>query len=324
MGFLVGDIGGTKTHLAVFDEQDLRKKIIEKKYASAEHPDFLSLVQDFLATHKVHAKRACFGIAGPVQEGKCKTTNLPWIIDAQEIAKATSLSVSLLNDLEAEAYGLELLKEEEIFVLQEGIKRPGNCALLAAGTGLGEAGLVWDGKRHLPFACEGGHTDFAPRDELEMELLRYLIEEFGHVSFERVVSGPGIHHLYRFLVDMRLEEENPEVRNAFTLADPPQVISRLALDGKDIVSERAVDWFLSLYGSEAGNLALKFLAVGGVYLGGGIAAHLRSLFPKSDFVTSFVSKGRFEPLLAEIPIKIILNPETPLLGCVQYLAHSSP
>ncbi len=325
MGILAGDIGGTKTHLAVFDDSDLRKKIFEKKYASASHADFLSIVRDFLSSFPSKEgtlKKACFGVAGPVQGGKCKTTNLPWIIDAGEVEKATSLSsVVLLNDLEANAYGIPLLREEELFILHEGTKKIGNCALIAAGTGLGEAGMVWDGMRHIPFACEGGHADFAPRDELEMELLRYLIEQSGHVSYERVISGPGIYQLYRFLVDMHLEEEDPEVRNAFSISDPPKVITQLALEQKDRLAERAVDWFISLYGAEAGNLALKFLAFGGVYLGGGLAPRLASLLRNGDFMSSFINKGRFAGLLNEIPVRIILNNETALLGAAAYVAE---
>lgn len=327
MGILAGDIGGTKTHLAIFDENDLRKKIFEKKYASADHAGFLSIVQDFLSSFPSQegvVKKACFGVAGPVQKGKCKATNLPWIIDAGEIAKASSLStVVLLNDLEANAYGISLLKEDEFFVLNEGIKKEGNCALIAAGTGLGEAGMFWDGVQHIPFACEGGHADFAPRDELEMELLRYLIEKYGHVSYEQVVSGPGIYQLYRFLVDMHLEEEDPEVRAAFSSSDPPKVITQLAVEGKDMLAERAVDWFISLYGAEAGNLALKFLAVGGVYIGGGLAPRLVSLLQRGDFIRSFVDKGRFAKLLSEIPIRIILNNETPLLGAAFYITKKT-
>ena len=320
MGILAGDIGGTKTHLALFEESDLRKKLFEKKYASRDHADFLSIVSDFLSSVEM-PKKACFGVAGPVMEGVCKTTNLPWIIDTKEIAKKFSIpQVELLNDLEANGYGISLLDKVEIAILNEGKKKPGNCAIVSAGTGLGEAGMFWDGKRHVPFACEGGHTDFAPRDELEMEFLRYLIEQFGHVSYERVVSGPGIHEMYRFLVDMRLEEEDPEVRNAFSLADPPLVITKLALEGKDVVSERAIDWFLSLYGAEAGNTALKFFAVGGVYLGGGLAPHLLPLLRTSDFMTSFVDKGRFSNLLREIPVSVILNPECALLGAANYIS----
>lgn len=319
MGFLVGDIGGTKTHLAVIDELDLRKKIFEKTYASKEYADFLLIVQDFLSAYKDKLNMACFGVAGPVQEGRCKTTNLPWVIDAKETEKAVSLPVFLLNDLEANAYGIPVLKEDELFVLNPGKKKTGNRALIAAGTGLGEAGIFWDGEQHIPFACEGGHVDFGPRDELEMELLRYLIEQYGHVSYERVVSGPGIYDLYRFLVDMRLEEENPEVRNAFSLTSPPLVISKLALEESDPAAERTIEWFISLYGAEAGNLALKFLAVGGVYIGGGIAPHLIPLLKNGEFMRSFVKKGRFASLLNDIPIHVILNSETPLLGCAAYL-----
>jgi len=318
---LAGDIGGTKTHLAVFDEGDLRKKIFEKKYSSKEYPDLLSIVVDFLSSFDGKVEKGCFGVAGPVHDGKCKTTNLPWELDAKEIGKGASLKASLINDLEANAYGISILNEEELFVLHEGKKISGNRALIAPGTGLGEAGMFWDGKKHTPFASEGGHTDFAPRDEIEMELLRYLIEKFGHVSYERIISGPGIYELYRFLVDMRLEEEDSDVRLAFMEKDPPRVITELALEGRDILCERAVDWFISIFGAEAGNVALKFLAVGGFYLGGGIVPDLVELIKEGDFMRSFADKGRFATLVNDIPVTVILNEETPLLGAAYFAAN---
>ncbi len=323
MGILVGDIGGTKSYLALLDEGNPRKRIFEKRYESRKFEDFVPIVQDFLlnlSLEKGVIKKACFGVAGPVYEGRCKTTNLPWILDVKEIAKATSIDhVAFLNDLEAMAYGIPLLQEDEVVVLHTGEQKIGNRALLAAGTGLGEVGLFWNGKEHIPFASEGGHADLAPRDELEMELLRYLTDQFGHVSYERVVSGPGIYQLYRFLVDMRLEEEDPEVRRAFAETDPPQVIAQLAMGDEDPVANRAVEWFISFYGAEAGNVALKFLAVGGIYIGGSIAVYLAPLLKRGGFMRAFTEKGRFAPLLKDIPVRIILNQETALLGAANYI-----
>ena len=209
-------------------------------------------------------ERACFGVAGPVRDGRCRITNLPWVIDAGHISRTLQIpSVSLLNDLEANAYGLKALKKEELFCLHAGKPQTGNQALIAAGTGLGEAGLFWDGKEHRPFACEGGHVDFAPRNELEIELLLYLKTKFGHVSYERIVSGPGLHSLFQFLIDSGREKWDPALQKEMENGDPSKVISHWGKEGKDRACLRAVDWFLSIYGSEAGNMALKFFALGG-------------------------------------------------------------
>ncbi len=327
MTILGGDIGGTKTHLALFPEGNFREKLFQKKYASHDHKDLLSIIRDFLSSSPLKGEaphKAGFGVAGPVIDGKCKATNLPWIIDAQQIATEFSIPhIALLNDLEANAYGIPQLHEDEIFILNEGHAETGNRALISAGTGLGEAGIIWDGTRHIPFACEGGHADFAPRDELEMELLRYLKEKYDHTSYERVISGPGIYNIYRFLADMRLEEEDPEIRRTFTVKDPPHVITELALEESDPLAERAVNWFLSLYGAEAGNTALKFLSINGLYLGGGLAPLLLPLLEKSNFMASFINKGRFSTLLQNIPVRVILNSECTLMGAGSYIANKS-
>lgn len=324
MGILVGDIGGTKTHLAIVDEKDARKKLFEKKYNSKDYEDFLSLLRDFLKNcSEIPIKKVGLGVAGPVQKRTCKTTNLPWVLVAEEITKEVGAPATLLNDLEATGYAISALRKEEFFTLNEGKRKEGNCAVLAPGTGLGEAGMIWNGTHHVPFACEGGHVDFAPRDELEMELLRYCIEEYGHVSYERLISGPGIYQMYRFLVDMRLEEEDPETRRAFFENDPPVVIAQLALEEEDPVAIRTMHWFASLYGAEAGNVALKFFSLGGIYLAGRITSSLASFIQESEFMKSFADKGRFTALLKDIPVHIVLNEETVLLGIACFLNESS-
>jgi len=319
---LVGDIGGTKTHLALFEDEKSRTPYLEKKFPSQEYPGLTEIVKEFLAIRAlkgVDIRLACFGVAGPVLDRRCKATNLPWVIDGPLLEKEVTIGrVGVINDLEANAYGLSVLKEEEFFVLNTGKEKQGNQGLIAAGTGLGQACLYWDGKAHSPFACEGGHADFAPRDEMEMELLRYLRKQFGHVSYERVLSGPGLYQLYRFLIDMQLEKEHPEMRRKFSLEDPPMAITKAALDGTCNVSIRAVRWFLSIYGAESGNLALKFFSLGGVFLGGGMAPRLKSLFDRGDFMRGFLDKGRFQPLLEEMPIKIVLNDNAALLGALRY------
>lgn len=296
---LAGDIGGTNARLALFDRGKLVGEV--KKFHSRDYSGLEDIIREFLKNTKV--SKACFGIAGPIKRQVCKATNLPWIVDAEKISRALQIPfVHLLNDLEANAYGLKVLKKEELVVLQEGTQEKANQALIAAGTGLGEAGLIWDGTKHLIFACEGGHADFAPRNPLEVELYQYLVKKFDHVSYERVVSGPGMVSIYEFLVATGREKGGAKL-------DPESVAK---------ASQKTMDIFFSIYGSEAGNLALKFLAMGGVYLGGGIAAHLVHEIQKSSFVSAFSNKGRFKGLLQSIPIWIVLNDQAALLGAAYY------
>jgi glucokinase len=317
---LAGDIGGTKTHLALFNLSGELKSVADEKYVSHQYENLSKIVEVFLTSHRAAVEKACFGIAGPVQNGRCQATNLPWVIDARELSKGLKTPyVWLINDLEAIGYGLSCLGPDELFTLNEGkSKTLGNAALIAAGTGLGEAGLYWDGAAHRPFACEGGHTDFGPRNELEVDLLRYLRKKFDHISYERIVSGPGIYNLYRFLVDTGLEEEPDWLRKKFVNEDPPKVISEAGLKKQCKACERTLEWFISLYGSEAGNLALKLLAVGGVYVGGGIAPKILKAMQSTTFMSAFINKGRFAPLLSEMPIKIVLNDNAGLMGAGKY------
>jgi len=317
---LAGDIGGTKTHLAFFKENEKEKWVIAKKYKSSEYENLSHIVKEFLQTHSDYqVKRACFGIAGPVQNGICRATNLPWIVNAQDIAKENSISaVFLINDLEANAYGLSCLKSDEFFTLNEGKENQGNRALISAGTGLGEAGLFWDGKKHLPFAGEGGHCSFAPQNEMKIQLLRYLANSLGHVSFERVLSGPGLYNLYRFIIDEAIEKEKANVRAAFETTDRSAVITEMGLKKGCPACEKALELFIEIYGEEAANLALKMLAVGGVYLGGGIAPKILPKLKDGTFMKTFAAKGRFQTLLEGIPVKVILNENTALLGAASY------
>ncbi len=317
---LAGDIGGTKTHLALFEEGEKRKWLVDEKFRSSDHESLRLLVQKFLAKHPDHKiERACFGIAGPIQDRKCKATNLPWIIDADVIEKEVAIPlVTLINDLEANAFGISCLEEKEFYVLNEGKKHEGNASLISAGTGLGEAGLFWDGAKYHPFACEGGHCSFAPETDLEIRLLKYLQKDYGHISFERILSGPGLYNLYRFIVDEKVERESPKVREAFEKNDPPKVISEMGMKSADGACERALDLFVSIYGSEAANLALKMLAVGGVYIGGGIAPKMLNEFSEGNFMKRFIQKGRFTSLLLGMPVKIVLNEHTALLGAALY------
>lgn len=319
---LAGDIGGTHTRLVLFDPADLTGGT-ERKYPSRNFGSLAEIVREFLGKTKV--TNACFGIAGPVVEGRCQATNLPWIIDAQELSRNLGIpSVQLLNDLEANAYGLRMLKPEELVPLHPGHPgRKGNAALIAAGTGLGEAGIFWDGKEHIPFACEGGHSDFAPRDDLEIELFVYLKKKFGHVSYERVLSGPGIFEIYRFFTETGRYKASGSVEEEMKKKDPPRVISEQARMNRDPACVQAIDLFISMYGSEAGNLALKMLALDGVYIGGGIAPPLIEKMKSGLFYSSFIEKGRFRKLLESIPIWVIMNDQAALLGAAYFARRSA-
>jgi glucokinase len=318
---LAGDIGGTHTRLALFDHAPDLTMGVQETYSSKDFSGLLPIVQKFLLTNSASIEQACFGIAGPIHNGKCQATNLPWIVDRNDLGRELKLeSVHLLNDLEANAWGLRVLTPEDFFILQEGdSQQTGNAALISAGTGLGEAGLYWDGKEHRPFACEGGHTDFSPRNAMEIELLLYLKKIYGsHVSFERVVSGPGLRHLYEFLIETRREMQPPELKEEMMKHDSSFVISEWGCENRDRGCTRAVEWFSSLYGGEAGNLALKMLARGGLYIGGGIAPRMMEVFKKGGFLKAFKDKGRFDTFLESIPVRIVLNDLTALLGAGEY------
>lgn len=324
---LAGDVGGTKTNLGFFEVEGqgraLRvKQVVGQTYHSREHASLDELALAFVREHAVRPTIACFGIAGPVQHGRSHTTNLPWIVDGAQLAGELSVGTALvINDLEANAYGVAELGPADFAVLNAGAAdAEGNAAVIAAGTGLGEAGMYWDGETHIPFACEGGHADFAPRNQLETDLLAFLLEEFGHASWERVLSGPGLHNVYRFLVRARPGEESPEVARQVTVGDPAAAISLAAQGHRCPTCVAAVDLFLSLYGAEAGNLALKIMAVGGLYVGGGIAPKMLAALEGSAFLRSFSAKGRMKSMLDDIPVRVILTDKAALLGAARCAA----
>lgn len=319
---LAGDIGGTHTRLALYHPEDM-VCLRQKKFPSKEFSGLEAIVHEFLGKDKV--THACFGIAGPVRDERCQATNLAWIVDARSLSSQLKISrVHLINDLVANAYGIKQLKPDELAVLQEGSSsQKGNQALIAAGTGLGEAGLYWNGREHLPFASEGGHSDFAPRDPLEFELFTFLSKKFEHVSYERVVSGPGLFSIYQFLIETGRGRKNSSLEEEIKTKNPGSVISEYGRLNKDETCSQALDWFLSLYGAEAGNLALKYLALGGVYIGGGIAPHLVERMKRGAFLSSFLEKGRFKPLLASIPIWVIINDQAALLGAAHVAKEMS-
>ena len=323
---LAGDIGGTNTRLAIAEVDRERLKLVaEETFPSREYTNLEAVLGKYVSSHRLPVERACFGVAGPVRHGRCDATNLAWVVDSRRLATQLGLDrVGLINDLEANAYGIAALEPKDFAVLNEGAANAeGNAAIIAAGTGLGEAGLYWDGAQHRPFASEGGHTTFAPRSALEMDLLRYLLTRFAHVSCERVVSGPGLLNIYTFLRDTGRGEEPAWLAERMREQDPPAVVAEAALQGQSPLCLQALELFVSLYGAEAGNLALKIMATGGVYLGGGIAPKILPMLKEPTFMDAFTGKGRMKPLLQAMPVRVILNDKTALLGAARYAALSA-
>lgn len=317
---LAGDVGGTKTRLALYEPgASVREPVLERRLPSREHATLEALVQEFLAGAPARPGRAVLGIAGPVVGQRVEATNLPWRIDAEELSAAIGgAPVLLVNDLEATGWGLPLLDAGEVETLHPGAPQPGNRALIAAGTGLGEALLVREGRSWRPCPSEGGHTDFGPRDALEDELLRWLRERYGRVSYERILSGPGLADLYRFLAATGRGTASPDVAARFATAeDPGAVVSEAALYGSCGRARLALERFVSIYGAEAGNLALKALAVDGVYLGGGIAPRILPFLRAGGFFEAFRDKGRLTPVLARIPVTLLRDDRAALWGAAR-------
>ncbi|MBI5410500.1 MAG: glucokinase [Nitrospirae bacterium] len=361
---LAGDIGGTKTNLALFDWTTQRvEPVREQTFASADYKSLEEVITEFLkplvkaALEPVGEEKettspeseapepaapeeapapmpiidaACFGVAGPVIDNRCQTTNLPWVIDGADLAKHLKLSqasrVRLLNDLEATAYGLLVLQPDEMTVLNQGSASPASSAarktmaLIAAGTGLGEAILFWEGGRYHPMPSEGGHASFAPTSDLEIDLLRHLRAQYLHVSYERVLSGAGLYAVYEFLKETK-KNEPTWLAERIKVEDPAAVIAEVGLAGHAELCKQALDLFASMYGAEAGNLALKALALDGLYLGGGIAPKLIKKLQDGTFMRAFTAKGRYKRLLSGIPVRVIMNQKTALLGAASVAAQ---
>jgi glucokinase len=314
---LAGDIGGTNTRLALFDGTPSKPRPLAiEVYPSAAHDGLPEIVRKFRAQQSQPIEAACFGVAGPVRDGKARLPNLSWTVDAAELAAELGLkSVRLANDLEVNAHGIAVLEPKDFETLNEGHPQAsGNRALISAGTGLGEAGLLADGDDYRPWACEGGHADFAPRHATEIALLEYLLKKFDHVSYERVLSGQGLYNIYQFLRDTGRGEEPAWLKEEIALRDPAAVISQTAMKGASALCLEALEMMISIYGAEAGNLALKAMATGGVYLGGGIAPKILSKLKETRFMVAFGLKGRISTVLHNIPVRVILNDKTALLG----------
>lgn len=324
---LAGDVGGTKTRLALYEPgADVRAPMRERKLPSREHGSLTEVVEAFLAGAPARPTRAVFGIAGPVVDGRADTTNLPWHVDSADLSDALrGAPVRLINDLEATGWGLSALGDADLVPLAAGRPAPGNRALIAAGTGLGEGLILWDGARWHPSPSEGGHADFAPRDPLEDELNVWLRAKYGHVSFERVLSGPGLADLHRFMGETGRGAEPPEIAARFAAAeDPAAVVTEAALAGASPRARLTLERFATIYGAEAGNLALKSLAVNGVFVGGGIAPRIVPFLTAGGFTRAFRDKGRLSPVLEQIPVHLILDDGTALWGAALVALHADP
>lgn len=319
---LAGDIGGSRTLLAAFEtEANKLTRVVEKSYPSPEHEGLTGIVADFVKSEGIPVHSACFGVAGPVRKGRSKISNLPWTIDSRELAGQLRLeSVGLLNDLEAYAYGVDALESSDLVTLREGAEdAEGNRAVISARTGLGVAGLYWDGFRHHPFACEGGHTDFAPRNDLEIELFQYILKKHGHVSTERILSGPGIKVIYDFLRDSKRVEEPAWLKEEIDKThDAPALISKIATEKRAAICQQTISIFMSIYGAKTGDCALTFMSTGGIFICGIIAARNLSHMKDPVFMESFLNKGRMRELLEDMPVKVVINDDCGLIGAARY------
>lgn len=323
---LAGDIGGTKTHLAIYSSGDTPQRQYEAIYKSAEYDSLETICRLFLANVNVTVTRAVFGVAGPVVNGESKITNLPWLITETGLSQALHIpieAVKLLNDLEVIGYAVPHLPATDLAPLnsdQLDLTLGGHKAIIAPGTGLGEAILFCHNHTYHVMPSEGGHADFAPANAIQMRLLRYLLKKYNHVSYERVCSGGlGIPNIYKFLKKSRAVEESPEVARALQHAtDLTPIIIQAGMSKESELCRATLNIFVSALGAEAGNLALKVMATGGIYLGGGIPPKILAKLRDGTFMAAFVNKGRFADLLARIPVYVILNENPGLLGAAYY------
>lgn len=321
---LAGDIGGTNARLALFERTASGVAMrAQQDYHTRDFKSLEDCIKLFLDKNPGPIDAACFGVAGPVLENKVTATNLAWVIDGAVVAKSLALKETLLlNDLVAYGYGALAMMDDEVFALQQGREAAGNRALIAAGTGLGEGGLLWYGGSHLPVPTEGGHADFAPIDDIGVDLYRYLRGRYGRVSNERVICGKGLQNVYEFLRDTKLAEEPAALAEELkTAPDPPAMISHYGMQAKYPICEQALDIFCTYYGSEAGNVTLRFIAVGGIYIGGGIAIKILPKLKQSKFLEAYRNKGRFSPLMSTVPVKVITNEHAGLIGAANAAAQ---
>jgi glucokinase len=321
---LAGDIGGTKTNLGLYSvENDKLVPSVKKSFPSKNYSSLEAVLREFMAGSTAPIAAACFGVAGPVIGGTSKTPNLTWFLDARELARCLGLdSVTLINDLEATGYGVGTLDTGDFQTLNAGNSEPqANLGIIAAGTGLGQAMLYWAGSGYRVLASEAGHADFAPRTPLEIELLSHLMPRFGRVSYERVISGPGLLNIYTFLRDAKNFSEPEWLKKRLESEDPSAVISAAGLANEAEICAKSLDLFVAAYGAEAGNLALRAKALGGIYLGGGIAPKILPKLGDGDFLRAFTDKGRYSEFVSRVPVHVILNEEAALRGAASYGAR---
>jgi len=319
---LAGDIGRTKTHLGLYQVGGSGlTRIFDHIYPTQDFPSLETVLRDFVMDRTIAA--ACLGIPGPVMGGFARPTNIAWELREQSLSETLhGAPTRLVNDLTATAYGMLHLQPSEVVELHKGeeLHQPANIAVIAAGTGLGEAGLIAVSSGWSAVATEGGHCDFAPRGAEQMALLQFLERQFRHVSYEHALSGPGLHNLYRFLLDYLPEPEHEWLQERITAADASAVIGEVAIAGQDLRCVHSLELFTTIYGAEAANLALKFLPFGGLYIGGGIAPKILPFLQRSSFMRSFLDKGRLSEILKRIPVRISLNEEAALLGAAHLAA----
>jgi glucokinase len=328
---VVGDVGGTKTRLGLYQEGTKPIPQVEKVYVSGDYPNLETIIQAFIdgpaaslvqaSTAETGISRAVFGLPGPVNDGVVKVTNLPWTVSEQVISQTLGIpQVKLLNDLEATAYGIPFLPAADLHPINDVPPHPtSNKVVIAPGTGLGEANLIYHNGHYIASASEGGHVDFAPRNLFEIDLLRYVMEKFGHVSYERMCSGIGIPHIYNYLLKTSNRAEVPAIAEALrSTEDRTPIIMQAGLKGESAVCQQTLSTFVSILGSEAGNKALHMMAKGGVYLGGGIPPKILPALQDGTFMAAFTDKGRFSEMLAQIPVYVILNEKTALFGAACY------
>jgi len=324
---LAGDIGGTKSLLGVFEHDGTRLiPVVEDRYESRRFDGIATMARPLLARAGGTIDVACFGIAGPVVGEECRALNLPWMIHRMRLAEEIGVARTLiLNDFQAAGRGLEHLAPDDTVPLQEGTPAPrGTIALIGAGTGLGEGFITQDGDRRFVHPSEGGHADFAPRSAIEWRLRERLARQHGHVSYERILSGAGLEELYSFVVDSGLAPGSRDVRAEMDAGDPAAVVTSRSAAGTDPACRQALRLFVSIYGAEAGNLALKVMAAGGVYLAGGIAPRIVATLRDGEFIRSFRDKGRHEPFLESIPVRVVVNDRVGLLGAAAAAAEAAP
>jgi len=322
ISILAADIGGTKTNVALYQADGNGLTIQQqKRYASKDHASLTDIIHDFTGGNK--PERFSAAVAGPVVNGKSKLTNLPWLLDSEAMSQELKIPVCFINDLEATAYGLAGLGKDELATLAAGdAAAKGNIAIVAPGTGLGEAGLYWDGQRYHPFATEGGHSDFAPRTPLDVEIFYFLQKQFGHVSWERVVSGMGIKNIFHFLTEGRNEPIPEWLSRRLKEEDPAAVISQSALKHEDPVCTETMELFVRYLATEASSLVLKLMATGGLFLAGGIPPKILPLLQSGDWQKNFDNNGRMHDLSDRVPVHVVLNDKMALQGAAYYGAYN--